>query len=136
MTQENYGSEPTNPDQNCVVDIQNEDASVIIECECESHMMKVSMGADIFTNKDGSVQVHQTYYLAMYNYGNEVDNIWRRIKIAARHLWTGKMYSDQMCLTPEEASRLADFIKTNYIATQSRKPEIKKELFWAQISKR
>lgn len=103
---------------NYVVKTENKEASTIIECECGTHMLKVQMDADIYTNKDESVQVHQTYYLAMFNYGNGKRGFFGRLKIAFNYLLTGKMFSDQLSLNPSEALKMSNFITSSLIETE------------------
>src|ERR1035437_391259 len=87
---------------------------VIIECDCGTHMLQVQSEIDFYPT-EGSDIIHyrQEFYLAMFSYGNMKDTIWRRIKIAAKYLCTGKMHADQLCLKPEEAKKFSDFVVEN-----------------------
>jgi hypothetical protein len=89
-----------------------ESNEIIIECDCGTHMLKVQSEVD---NYDG--KVIQEIYLAMFYYGIESHKRkwWQRIPIACKYLKTGKMFSDQLCLTPKEAKKLSDFINKNLI---------------------
>ncbi len=102
---------------NYVVKTERKESSTVIECECGTHMLKVKMDADIYTKKDESVQVHQTYYLAMFNYGNGKRGFWGRLKIAFNYLRTGKMFSDQLSLDQSEALKMSNFITSSLIKT-------------------
>lgn len=98
-----------------VVKTENKEASVIIECECGCHMLQVTMNADVYTNSDETVQVHQTFYLAMFQYGNENRGFWGKLKIALKYMRTGKMFSNQLVFTPAEADKLSEFLTANKI---------------------
>lgn len=80
-------------------------AKTVISCECGSCMLEAQVDTD---------EGVQYYYLAMFYFGGDHrEKFWRRLKIAWKFLRTGKMYRDQLCLTPEEALKLADFIHLN-----------------------
>ena len=87
--------------------------SVFIECECGTHLLRVQCDSTVYHNSDGTKRIRQEIYLAMFSYGNRKDTIWRRIAIAFKYLRTGKMFSDQLCLTPDEAKKLESFIAQN-----------------------
>lgn len=100
-----------------VVSIENKEESIVIECDCGAHMLKVHSNADIYKNSNDTTQVHQEIHLAMFSYGNGKRRFLQRIKIAWNYLRTGKMFSDQLCLTTTEAGKLANFINDNIIPT-------------------
>jgi|ERR1035437_135979 hypothetical protein len=96
---------------------RNESKKEIIECECGTHMLVVTSDTDFYEHSDGTTQIHQSIYFAMFGYGNHKDTIWRRIKIACKYLWTGEMHSDQITMEPSEAKKLSEFISENLIPT-------------------
>lgn len=98
-----------------VVKTESKEVNEIIECECGSHMIRVGVDTEIYHNSDGSQQVRQDIYFAMFNYGNQKRNLWDRIVIAWKYLKTGKMFSDQLSPSPTEAIKLAEFINNNVI---------------------
>jgi hypothetical protein len=102
---------------NYVVDTKSTEASTIIECECGSHILKIQMDADIYTLKDRSQTIHQTYYLAMFSFGVDKNNFWSRLKISFKYLRTGKMFDDQLSLEPTEALKMSNFITSSLIET-------------------
>jgi len=102
---------------NPVIKSEDKEASTVIECECGAHMLRVQMDATIYTTKDQNRQVHQTYYLAMFNYGNGKRGFWGRLRIAFNYIKTGKMFTDQLSLTPSEALKLSEFIVSKVIPT-------------------
>jgi hypothetical protein len=77
---------------------------VIIKCDCGTHLLMVQ------SDKEDK---YHAFYLAMFGYGSQKRNLWNRIKIAFRILRTGKVYSDQLVLTPEEATKLLSFLVEN-----------------------
>lgn len=92
-----------------------------IECDCGSHLLQIKSDVEYFDDTvSNKTRVRQEYQFAMFYYGFEKDKnkIWNRIVIAWKYLRTGKMFSDQMCLTPDEAVKLSEFIKTTLIKTE------------------
>ena len=97
---------------------RNESKKVVIECGCGTHLLKVQSEIDFFKDIVSEKEtLIQQYYLAMYQYGidNHKPNILNRIKIACRYVWNGKMFSDQLCLHPDEMHKLNDFINDTLI---------------------
>jgi hypothetical protein len=76
----------------------------IIECECGTHLLQVEAEAEF----EGSL----TFYLAMFNYGNQKQTFFRRLKNAWRCL-KGVPFADQLVLNDLEAAKLQDFIQKN-----------------------
>lgn len=103
-------------DDPCVSDSEIE-KQTIIECDCGAHMLKVYSIAHIYNFSSGKARINQSFDLAMFNYGNNRRSLWHRIRIAWNFLRTGKMFSDQLCLTPNEAKKLASFIDESIIPT-------------------
>jgi hypothetical protein len=93
-----------------VVTTWNDSKKEIIECECGTHLLQVQSETDFYLNSDQSTQVQQSFYLAMFSYGNQKRRFFARLKIAFNYLRTGKMFSDQLTLSPDEAKKLSDFI--------------------------
>jgi len=83
--------------------MRNEDDKIIIECDCGTHLLRTE-----FDEED------KLFYIAFYTYGNGNmsirSNIWNRIKYAFQHIFTGKIFSDQMVLNQKETKKLVDFI--------------------------
>lgn len=82
--------------------------SIIIECECHTHLLKIQSNGEFYNNK----KIVEDFDFAMFSYGNYIKKpgIIERIKGAFKYVWTGEMYSDQICLGKEEAKKLVDFI--------------------------
>lgn len=95
-----------------------------IECECGTHILQVSTDIEIYENGINNVvtdktRVNQTYYLAMYNYGYREAAGWKeRLIVTWKYLRTGKMYSDQIVMTPDEAQKLTKFITDTIVPTE------------------
>jgi len=85
----------------------NED-KIIIECSCGTHLLYVENVEEYNDNHFAYNTKTQEYNLAMFNYGSRGDKhtFWHRIK----YLFTGRIYADQLCLTTDEAKKLAKFI--------------------------
>ena len=85
----------------------------IIECECGTHLLKVESFIEriIPSRPEHSL----TFYFAMFNYGSDPNKFswWNRIKFCCKFLGSGKIYGDQLQLTPDEANKLAGFINEN-----------------------
>lgn len=97
---------------------KNESKKVVIECDCGTHLLKVQ--SEVYYLHDTLAKksnIRQEYYLAMFYYGIDSDKRkwWDRIKIAFKYICTGKMYSDQLCLSNNEALKLYNFIKETLI---------------------
>ena len=114
-------------------DLNTEIQRCTIECDCGTHILKVEsqINTDPIKMVNGKPLVlNQEYYLAMFYYGirDHRRSWWSRIPIALKYLWTGRMFADQLCLTPEEAYKLFDFINETLIPTdyqyEKRNPEI------------
>ena len=86
----------------------------VIECDCGTHLLAVQSEIDFFDCSTGE-RFNQEFYLSMFSYGNNPSKIplWARIKNAWDHLVKGTLFRDQVCLTPNEAQKLADFINVN-----------------------
>lgn len=96
---------------------EDKEASIVVECECGSHMLKLSCLTDIYHQSDGRDRVHQDFNLAMFGFGNQKRKLFSRLGIAIRYLWTGKMHDDQLILSPDEARKVLNFIDNNLIET-------------------
>jgi hypothetical protein len=96
---------------------KNENKKTVIECECGTHMLQVQSDVDYFEDTSDKIRFRQEYYLAMFYYGIESGKLkwWKRLPIAFKYIWTGKMFSDQLCLSPNEASKLSTFINETLI---------------------
>ncbi|MBS1915682.1 MAG: hypothetical protein JST87_05355 [Bacteroidetes bacterium] len=104
---------------NYVIDEKEIEGSEIIECNCGSHLLKMSFDGAIYTNKDLTKQVRQDFYLAMFSYGKpKKRGFCERFKIAFQFMRTGEMFSDQIILTPDEAKKASDFIIKSIIPTE------------------
>ncbi|MCE5227186.1 MAG: hypothetical protein LLG05_15185 [Porphyromonadaceae bacterium] len=85
-----------------------------IECECGTHLLQVQTEIELFPCQE-KTRFRQEFWLAMFSYRQGKDSIWRRLVIAFKYLRTGQMHLDQMILTNEEASKLANFINENIL---------------------
>ncbi len=95
---------------------RNESKTTVIECDCGTHMLKVQSEVDYYDDTvSNKVRFHQDIYLAMFSYGNQKINFFARCVIAWKYLRSGNMFSDQLCLNPDEAKKLATFITNNVI---------------------
>lgn len=100
------------------VPYKNESKKVVIECDCGTHLLKVQ--SEVYYSHDTlskKSNIRQEYHLAMFYYGIDSDKHkwWDRIKIALKYIWTGKIYSDQLSLSNDEALKLYTFIKETLI---------------------
>lgn len=100
--------------------MENEDLdkTTLIECSCGTHLLQINSSVEkAVDSKDGTVRYWQEYYLAMFYYGIESHKRkwWQRIPIALKYLKSGKMFSDQLCLTPQEANKVATFINETLV---------------------
>jgi hypothetical protein len=73
----------------------------ISECSCGTHLIQTQYDEEC-----------KMFFLAIYYYSqkNIKYSIWSRIKFAMFHLFTGKLYDDQIVLDKKEAKKLATFI--------------------------
>lgn len=97
---------------------QNESKKIIIECGCGSHLLQVQSEVEYFNDTiNNMTRFNQEFYLAMYSYGagSDKDKFWRRIKIGLKYLRTGKMFSDQIVLSQDEANKMSSFINENMV---------------------
>lgn len=95
---------------------RNESKQIIIECDCGNHMLKVQSEVDYYDDIDSNkIRFSQDIHLAMFSYGNQKINFFARCAIAYKYLISGNMFSDQLCLNPDEAKKLASFITDNVI---------------------
>jgi hypothetical protein len=95
---------------------------IIIECECGTHMLKVQSEVEIFDSNNSDAirpRVFQEFYFAMFSYGNQKRNFFARCVIAFKYLKSGKMFSDELVLNPDEAQKLEIFLKNNIIETEN-----------------
>jgi hypothetical protein len=84
----------------------------VIECSCGAHVLQITSD----TMKQENSPVIQEFYFAMFHYGEYTSrnkSFWHRLKWAWQYLRKGTVYSDQLCLSPEEAKRMASFIFDN-----------------------
>lgn len=94
------------------MDSNVENKSIVIECDCGMHLLKVESDVEII---DGN-RFYQEFYLGMFNYGqNTKPKFWRRLSFAWDYIRKGIMYRDQLCLTPDEAKKLAAFLTSNIV---------------------
>jgi len=93
-----------------------------IECECGTHLLQVQTEIELFPCQE-KTRFWQEFYLAMFAYRQSKDSIWRRIAIAFKYLRTGQMHLDQIILTNDEASKLANFINENIIEAEEENVE-------------
>jgi len=95
---------------------RNESKKTVIECDCGTHMLKVQIDVDYHDDTvSNKIRFHQDIFLAMFSYGNQKRNFFDRCVIAWDYLISGEMFSDQLCLNPDEAKKLAIFITDNLI---------------------
>ncbi len=100
---------------------KTETKSVIIECDCGNHMLKVESDVEYFDDaQTGKIHFRQDIMLAMFSYGADADKegFFTRLKIAWKYLKGGKMFSDQLCLKPDEAKKLELFLTENIIEVE------------------
>lgn len=73
----------------------------VTECDCGTHL--------VHTQYDEELKL---FYMAMYTYGHFSmrRTIWNRIRFAFYHLFTGRLYDDQIVLSNHEARKLAKFL--------------------------
>ena len=80
----------------------NTSDKMIIECDCGTHLLRTDYDEEL-----------KLFYMSFYTYGNGnlKINIWSRIKYAFKHIFTGRIYSDQMVLNKKESLKLIEFLK-------------------------
>lgn len=76
--------------------------SKFIKCQCSMHALELHKDEE-----DDSV------YIAIWNYGNfsRNENLWNRLKVAFRYIFTKKLYGDHVILGKEEAIELNEFVQ-------------------------
>ena len=83
-----------------------ENDELFIRCSCGSEILVTEL---IFGDEEMACEIE--FSLAIYELGtHQQRNIWRRIKYALGYIWNGKIYKDNICLTREDALKVATFI--------------------------
>lgn len=72
-----------------------------ILCECRGEGMLVS-----HLNEDS----YKEFDIAIFRDYEYSNNLWKRIKYAAWHLWTGRKHFDQLVMSYEKAEELIEFM--------------------------
>lgn len=87
---------------------EDEKKERVITCECGTHIVIIQE----WDHPEESEFNHQSFEMAIFQYGlyNARVSLWRRLRWAWKLIWTGKYFSDEVCMTPEDAKQLADFI--------------------------
>ena len=63
------------------------------------------------------------FEIAMLKKRNYKNNLWQRIKYATWHLWTGKIYKDQIVFNYSKAGQIISFLKNKMeTKTKTSKP--------------
>lgn len=75
-----------------------------IECECGTHILKVS-------KDDSPDKSNPFYYLMMYNYGTPKYSWRSKLRTIWKIIRTGSPYDDQIVLTQSQINKIAKFIK-------------------------
>jgi hypothetical protein len=91
-----------------------------IECECGTHLLQITHEVEYFEDtKTKSTRVRQEFQLAMFTYGtyHKKPGLRERLRVIWNYFRTGKMHSDQILMTVDEAQKLADFILDNIVPT-------------------
>lgn len=85
-----------------------EENKIFIECDCHTHVLKVE-----YDKENSLMETYEMFEIALFNYGNhsEKPSLWWRIKYVFKHILKGNLYSDQIILNKEEATKLYDFLK-------------------------
>lgn len=83
--------------------------TIFIECDCGTHVLKVESVVDFLDDNNHYMQDIQ---LAMFTYGEHVpkDSFWKRVKYCWNYFRRGTIFSDQLCLSKDEAIKLANFL--------------------------
>ena len=80
-----------------------------VSCECGSELMVLEHCKCTEVNIDD-------FTIAIYRYGySEKPNLWQRLKYCFYHLKTGKKYTDQIIINPENAKKITDWINNELI---------------------
>lgn len=89
-----------------------ETSQLMIQCDCYAEILVIS---------ESSSSNHQEFDIAIFEHNAfyRKPNLWQRLKYAVKHIWTGKIYTDYMCLNDIKAEQLAIFIKQ---AIEKRRP--------------
>lgn len=87
---------------------ENEQTERIITCECGTHIVMIQE----WNHPEETDVDTQSFEMAIFQYGlyNARVSFWRRLRWAWKLIWTGKYFSDEICMTPGDAKQLADFI--------------------------
>lgn len=90
-----------------------------VECDCGTHVLQVVSSIEshegYLENMEPCVGLSQDYNFAIFKWGKPQRD-WRyRLRIIWRVLVKGTPYDDQLTLSPENANKLADFIKQTSI---------------------
>lgn len=96
---------------------------IFIECECGTHLLQVINEVEFLEDtKTNKTRVQQEFDFGMFTYGtyHSKPTFWRRLRIIWNYLKTGRMHSDQLILSPDEAKKLADFINENIVPIERR----------------
>lgn len=82
---------------------------LIIRCECGTDILMVHEWREKYSGFKS-----QTFDLAMFSYGQYQNkpSFIERLKYCWMHLRTGKIFSDEIIMTPKDAKQLADFINS------------------------
>lgn len=86
---------------------------VVIECECGNHLLNVEHDVDF--HGENNEFFSESFYMAMFSKGSRGNSWKHRLKTIWHVITKGEAYRDQLCLSPEEAKRLADFINQNIL---------------------
>ena len=85
-----------------------DEEQLILQCDCHGEIMVCT--EDVSTFKDSPPV--QEFSFGFFTHGTYIakPNLWWRIKYAARHLWTGKIYSDYILINDKKAEELGKFL--------------------------
>ena len=86
--------------------MENYDNKILwVDCDCYSDAMKIEYEVD---------HPFESFDISIYHCGHNGrhNSLWNRIKYCLWHLRTGKVYSDQIIIQPEEAKRIVEFLNS------------------------
>lgn len=89
----------------------NQDEKLFIQCDCSGEVLLTKAVFDC--DEQGKVTLHELWF-ACYRMGTYNGGFWSRIKMAWKFFRTGYPYQDQVCINPEDAAKLKEFLNKHF----------------------
>jgi len=85
-----------------------------VKCDCGTHLLQVQCETETYEKVNSEVPKKiQTWYFAMFNFGDEKMGFLDKVRFLIKFMRTGKLYSDQLVLTPDEINKFVEFVNQN-----------------------